>query len=773
MSKLLDKFIKDNHKYGEYPCVIVKKTVVLPRERMALILESAEIEETVNSAFSHDRMIALIFQKNALESPIGTLAGILNYGHLTSSVVGIEVVGEERVKIIGRFQKSNVDMAKIERFSDETATADVIALSRSVLDQFRKLVQTEGVLPFALAEEIQRRNIPPGLMSDIIASALGLSFLEKLQLLETLDVKKRLEILNLKLAEELQIAETQKKIRTAVAKKITKEQKEFILRQQLKEIEKELGIYKEEETYELLEKKIKDAKMPADTEKKALEELVRLRTMSPLSAEAPYIRTYIDWIVGLPWSVRTDEELDLQKARTVLDQDHYGLEKAKERVLEFLAVQKLTQGKGRGTIMCFVGPPGTGKTSVGKSIARALNRKFVRISLGGIRDEAEIRGHRRTYVGALPGRIIQQMKIAGAKNPVFMLDEIDKIGADFRGDPAAALLEVLDPEQNNSFSDHYLETPFDLSEVLFITTANVLDPIAAPLRDRMEIIEFLGYTDDEKFHIAKKFLMPKIISTHGLTSDQLEITDPAMKKIIAKYTREAGIRNLERKIAEIGRKVAKNIVEGKTQQKVIVGENDLLAYLGPELFEITMREAQDEVGIATGLAWTPTGGEIIFVEASVVPGKGRLTLTGQLGEIMKESAMAALSYIRSRSKDFKFAPDFYKKSDIHIHVPSGAVPKDGPSAGVAIATALASALERKKVKKEVAMTGEITLSGKVLEIGGVKEKILGAHRAGVDVIVLPADNEKNLYDIPPEIKEKLRFKFVKHMDEVLKLALYP
>lgn len=761
-----------NENQKNYPSVTLRRFAVLPGEKISLVLEGKEVIDTITSAVKDDRYIVLTFQKNKEKSGIGILARILQSWFLGPSVIGITVEGLERVRVIKTFLERNVSRAMIEMIKEiGIETPELEALSRSVLDQFKELVQMEGVLPFLIVSEIQKDQILPSKMSDLIASVLKLSFHEKLELIETLDAKKRLEILNSKLAKELSIVKAEKKIQREVEKRFGREQREFILREQLKVIEKELGIGKEQKEYDDLEKKIHKSAMPKKVEEKSLKELYRLRTMPPLSAEVPFIRTYLDWLVDLPWSKKSKTKMDFKKAQTILNKDHYGLEKAKERILEYLAVQKLTKGKSRATIMCFVGPPGTGKTSVGKSIAKALGREFVRISLGGIRDEAEIRGHRRTYVGALPGRIIQGMKTAGTKNPVFMMDEIDKVGADFRGDPSAALLEVLDPEQNNAFSDHYLEVPFDLSEAIFITTANILDPIPPALRDRMETIEFPGYTNEEKFSIAKEFLLPRVLKAHGLNSRRLQMEDSAIQKIISKYTREAGVRNLERKLAEVARKVAKKIAEGKTRKKVVITEESLFDYLGPEEFRITMREATDEVGIATGLAWTPVGGEIILVETTLVPGKGNLILTGQLGEVMQESAKAALSYIRGRSKELKFNRGFYRNSDIHIHVPSGAIPKDGPSAGIAIAAALASVLTKRKVKKEVALTGEVTLSGKVLEIGGIKEKVLAAHRAGVEIIVLPKDNEKNLYDIPENIRKKMKFRFVKHMDEVLKIAL--
>lgn len=754
-----------------YPAVVLKKAVVFPLERIPLILSGKEAIGAVNKAAEKDGLIILVFQKNDEQSQIGVVCRILQFWQLTPLIIGATVEGISRAKINRIFIKDGINQVEAETILEEEITVELEALSRSVFDQFKELIQLEGTLPLMIAAELQKEYLPPQSVADVVASALRMDFLEKLKLLEEFDLKTRFRYLNKKLAEELKVVEMEKKIQREVQKKMTKEQKELILREQKKAIEKELGIYEEEKGYEEIEKKIKAVKMPKDIKEKALKELARLRTMPGFSAEAPYIRTYLDWLIELPWDIKSETIINLEKAKEILDEDHYGLKKAKERVIEFLAVQKLTKGKGRGTIMCFVGPPGTGKTSVGKSIARALGRKFVRISLGGIRDEAEIRGHRRTYVGALPGRIIQGIKNAGTKNPVFMLDEIDKIGADFRGDPSAALLEVLDPEQNNAFSDHYLEVPFNLSEVFFITTANILDTVPPALRDRMEVIEFPGYTDDEKFHIAEKFLIPRIILSHGLKPKEFEIDNQAIKKIINKYTREAGVRNLERKMSEVARKIAKKIAEGELKRKIVIKNGDLLNYLGPEEYQITMREAKDEVGIATGLAWTPVGGEIIFIEATIMPGQGNLILTGQLGDVMQESAKAALSYIRSRSKKLGFDKNFYKKSDIHIHVPSGAIPKDGPSAGIAIATALASVLTGRKVKKEVALTGEITLSGKVLEIGGVKEKVLAAHRAGVEVLVLPKENEKNLIDIPEEAKKELKFKFVKHIDEVLGIAL--
>lgn len=755
-----------------YPSILIRKAVIFPTEKIPLVFEGEEAVETIKNAIDADRQVVVVFKKNGDRSPMGVLGKIIQSWSLTPVSMGVVIEGLEKVRIARIFADNKVSKAEVEMiFSAEVETTELEAIIRSVYSQFKTVVELEGTMPLFLIEEMQREHVSPSSLSYVIAASLGMGFKEKLEFLEILDTKKRLEVLNIKLAREINILKTEKRIQRNVQKEMGKTQKEYILRERMRAIEKELGISEEHREYDELEKKLKKSKMPKDTESKALKELSRLRSMPSVSAEAPYIRTYLDWLAGLPWSVKSKTVLSIKKAKVVLDEDHYGLDKVKERILEYLAVQKLTKGKSKATIMCFVGPPGTGKTSVGKSIARALGRKFYRMSLGGIRDEAEMRGHRRTYVGALPGRIIQGMHAVGVKNPVFMLDEIDKVGADFRGDPAAALLEILDPEQNNSFTDHYLEVPYDLSEVIFIATANMLYSIPPALLDRMEVIEFSGYTDEDKFHIADNFVLPRVFSSHGLKKNLLEISDGAIRKIISKYTREAGIRNLERKLSEVVRKVAKKIAENSRRKKIMVGEENVFEYLGPEEYSITMKEEKDEVGISTGLAWTPAGGEIIFIESALIPGRGNLILTGQLGKTMQESAKAAISYIRLKSKELKFDSNFFTKNDIHIHVPSGAIPKDGPSAGIAIAVSLTSSLTGRKVKKEVAMTGEVTLSGKILEIGGVKEKVLAAHRAGVEIVILPKNNEKNLIDVPEEVKKNLKFKFVSHVDDVMNLAL--
>lgn len=756
-----------------YPAITIKRAVVFPDEKVPLVMEGEEVAQAVTRAHNGDHRVVLLFQKNGDKSYIGLLAIAKEHWNLAANITGLLVEGIKRVKVVKDFIEDKVIVVEVEDITPGKikSTQEVEALSRRAVEQFKKIIRMEGSVPLGIIEDLQQESLEPEKVCNLIAAAMRLEFPQKLELLETIDLQKRLEIINTKLASEVNIAKTEQKIQAEMERDVTQAQKEFILRERLKAIEKELGMSEDQKGYDTLDKKLKAAGLSGEAEAKVMGEFNRLRQMPPGSPEVSYLRTYLEWVADLPWNKRSEGVVDLRVARGVLDADHYGLEKAKERVLEYLAVQKLTGGKVRGNILCFVGPPGTGKTSVGQSIARALSRNFVRISLGGIRDEAEIRGHRRTYVGALPGRIIQGMKTAGTKNPVFMMDEVDKIGADFRGDPSAALLEALDPAQNNAFSDHYIEVPFDLSEVFFITTANILDPIPPALRDRMEVIEFPGYTEDEKFQIAKKFLLPRVLTGTGLGNGELIITDAAIHKIINYYTKEAGVRGLERKIAEISRKIALATAEGTQKGTVTVTERNLSDYLGPEEFEVTTKEQEDEVGVATGLAWTPAGGEVIFIESALVPGKGELMLTGQLGQVMQESAKAALTYIRSRSKQLKFNGDFYHKFDIHVHVPEGAIPKDGPSSGIAIAAALASMITQRKVKKEVALSGEVTLSGKVLKVGGIKEKVLAAHRGGAKVVILPMGNEKNLVDVPKEIKKELAFKFVRHMDEVLKLAL--
>jgi len=644
------------------------------------------------------------------------------------------------------------------------------ALMRAVLALFEKVVQLNRNLPedaYVFAMNIDE----PGWLADLMAQALDLEVAERQEVLETVDIAERLQRVSVLLAKELDVLELEDRIHLQVQQELDKTQREYFLREQMKVIQTELGesdIYTQEVNE--LRERVAELELPDEARARADKELDRLTAMPPMSPETGMIRTYLDWLVELPWSEVTEDNLDVKHVERVLESRHYGLPKAKERILEYIAVRRLAADKMRSPILCFVGPPGTGKTSLGQSIAEALGRKFVRVSLGGVRDEAEIRGHRRTYIGSLPGRIIQTMRRAGTLNPLFMLDEVDKLGLDFRGDPAAALLEVLDPEQNHAFSDHYLEVPYDLSKVLFITTANILDPIPPALRDRMEVIEFPGYIDDEKLEIARRFLIPRQLEEHGLEESAITFTDGALRAIIREYTYEAGVRNLERKIASICRKIARRLAEGGSPPRRIVART-LARYLGPPQFIRGLAEEKDGVGIATGVAWTEAGGDLMLVEVVLMPGKGNLMLTGQLGEVMQESAQAALSYTRSRSEDFNIKPDIFDKTDVHIHLPEGAIPKDGPSAGITIATALVSAFSGRAVRHDVGMTGEITLRGRVLPVGGLKEKMLTAYRAGLKTIIIPKRNKKDLVEIPRRVKRGMNIILVEQMDAVLAEAL--
>jgi ATP-dependent Lon protease len=703
---------------------------------------------------------------------IGTLVNIMRMMRSPDGHIHLLLRGIARVRIE---EWTQTDPYLKARYSivDETVeqTIEVQALVNSVLDLFRRVIQLSPHLPVPdEAINLVASLTSPAQIADVVVTALNLTPQDRQRFLEMTDPIQRLRELVPLLSREIQVLELTQKIQEQARQELDKAQREFILRQQLREIQKELGETPEAEIEELRQK-IEEAGMPEEVKEVALRELDRLSKMHPAAAEYTVSRTYIDWLISLPWNKVTEDNLDIAHAKKVLDEDHYDLDDVKERLLEFLAVRKLKQDT-KGPILCFVGPPGVGKTSLGQSIARALGRKFVRISLGGVRDEAEIRGHRRTYVGALPGRIIQGLRQAGTKNPVFMLDEVDKLGFDFRGDPAAALLEVLDPEQNHTFVDHYLDVPFDLSQVLFICTANITDTIPPALLDRMEVIRLPGYSHEEKLQIAKRYLVPRNLKEHGLTQDHIEFTDEALSVIIKQYTREAGVRNLSREIANICRKVARRVAEGNTEKVVVTPEN-VAEFLGPPKFLEEIAERRPQVGVATGLAWTPFGGSVLFVETTKMPGKGSLIITGHLGEIMKESAQAALSYVRSRSEQLGIPEDFFSKHDIHIHVPAGAIPKDGPSAGITMATALASLATGRLVRHNVAMTGEITLTGRVLPVGGIKEKVLAAKEAGITEIILPAQNEKDLVEIPEHIRNALRFHFVENMDEVLELALQP
>lgn len=750
-----------------YPTMVLHLDV--GRERSVKALEKAMVDEN---------LILLSSQSEVnIEEPkpediyqVGTISKVRQMLKLPNGTIRVLVEGVVRAKIVKYLDNEDFYEVEVEEMPEaQTHEPEVDALMRSVLRQFESYISlSKKITPETLAAVSDIEE--PGRLADVICSHLPLKLKDKQMILETIDVRERLETLLTLLNNEQEVLELERKIGQRVKKQMEKTQKEYYLREQMKAIQKELG-EKEGRGHEIeeLRNQLKEAALPEKVHEKVEKEIDRLEKMPVASAEGSVIRNYIDWLLGLPWNHSTEDDLDLKKAEDVLNEDHYGLEKPKERVLEYLAVQQLVK-KMKGPILCFVGPPGVGKTSIARSIARSLGRKFVRLSLGGVRDEAEIRGHRRTYVGAMPGRIIQGIKNAGSNNPVILLDEIDKMSMDFRGDPAAALLEVLDPEQNNTFSDHYIEVPFDLSKVMFITTANAVHNIPRPLLDRMEVLYIPGYTELEKLQIGKRYLVPKQMKEHGLEEDQLTIDEDSLMKIVREYTRESGVRRLEQQIATICRKAAKQIVAGEAE-RIDITTDKLKDLLGPEKYRFGLAEDQDQIGAVTGLAWTEVGGDTLVIEVMIVPGKGKLTLTGKLGDVMKESAQAAFSYTRSRAEQFQIDPDFHEKYDIHIHIPEGAIPKDGPSAGITIATALISALTNIAVRRDVAMTGEITLRGRVLPIGGLKEKSLAAHRAGIKKVLLPEANEKDLQEIPESVREDMEFVTVSHMDEVLKHAL--
>ena len=712
--------------------------------------------------------------------PVGTAVVIHTMMRLRD-VVRLIVQGIQRIRIKEATQTEPYLKVKVEvlpekvEYTHEEAT-EIEALRRNAGNLFQRVVALSPNIPDEM-QAMPTTITHPGLLADSIAANLLLPTAEKQQLLELIDVRERLSRLTAMLSREVEVLELGSRIQSQIQKEMTKTQREYYLREQLKAIQRELG-EADERTMEVqeLKEKIEAARMPEEAYKVATRELDRLQRMPPAAPEYSVSRTYIDWLVALPWSISTEDNLEVPHVKRILDEDHYGLGKVKERILEYLSVRKFkASAEVRQPILCFVGPPGVGKTSLGMSIARALGRKFVRTSLGGIRDEAEIRGHRRTYIGALPGQIIQGIRRAGSNNPVFMMDEVDKVGVDFRGDPSAALLEVLDPEQNIAFRDHYIEVPFDLSKTLFITTANLLDPILPPLKDRMEILELAGYTEEEKLMIAKRHLVPKQLAEHGLKLEEnITFADDALRMLIRGYTREAGVRNLEREIAAICRKVTRQFAEGRTEP-VHVQPDIVMAYLGAPRFQFEEVLQRTRVpGVATALAWTPVGGDVMFVEATCMPGRRELMLTGMLGDVMKESAQAALSYIRSHAADLKVDPQIFARSDIHLHVPAGAIPKDGPSAGITMATALASLMTGRQARPDVAMTGEITLTGRVLPVGGIKEKVLAARRAGIKTVVLPAENKKDVdEDVPEEVRKELNFEFVESIDEVFKKALEP
>ncbi len=773
------------------PLVSIREGVLFPHTEAVLSFGRPLSVAGINASFQSDRLICFVTQKNPrVNDPklsdlysIGTLASIERILK-TNDEINALVKGIGRVKIESIESSKPFILAKVKDVDELVNDSYKLqALRKRVTQEFKKAVNLGKSVDFLVFMKLMS-GVEASELADQVASNLDLRTSKKQSVLEIMDVTARLEKVSQLLDDEIKVLEIERSIDTKTQRKFDKSMRQTVLRERMKTIQKELG--EEDEDIEMgdLRKKIVAANMPSNVEKVAKKELRRLSQMHSFNPEAGYIRNYLDWLLDLPWSKKSTNNVSIASAQKILNIDHYGLKEVKERILEYLAVMHLKKKQTkikeekkdnirnqRGTtILCFVGPPGVGKTSIGRSIARALGRKFVKISLGGIRDEAEIRGHRRTYVGSMPGRIIQGIKEAGTKNPVFMLDEIDKVGTDFRGDPSSALLEALDPEQNSDFSDHYLEVPFDLSEVMFITTANILDTIPPALLDRLEIIRFSGYTEDEKLEIAKKYLLSKNLKSNALLNKQADISSNALREIIKSYTREAGVRSLEREISKIFRKIAFSVAQNKTKSKT-VKTADLAEYLGPAKFLPSLAEKKNEIGTVTGLAWTQVGGDILFIEVAIMPGKGNLILTGKLGQVMKESCKAALSYVRSHWKKLGVKDkDFYKNSDIHVHVPEGAVPKDGPSAGVAIATAMVSALSGRPVNRLVGMTGEITLRGKVLEIGGIKEKLIAAHRAGLKTIIMPKTNKKDMVNVPKKVKSDIVFKFVDELDEVLKTA---
>jgi ATP-dependent Lon protease len=759
------------------PILPATELVLFPRIVMPLALYEEPAQKLVNEVLVQDKTLGFLTSKE--EQPtgfdpdnfykVGTAAVILKMRKGDDDSVRLLIQGLYRFQLESWAAEEPYLMAQITPIPEEyEPSLEIEALVSNVKGLFLKMLELSPYLPAELGALV-REFSDPRVLADITGGSLNISKAEKQELLETIDVAERLRKVMAAINRELEILELGKKIQSQVKTEMDKAQKEYYIREHIKVLQKELG-EGQDQTREVdeLQFRLEEAELPPHAMKEAERELTRLKRTPPTSPDHQVIRNFLEWLIELPWTTATEDNLDLNQAREILDEDHYDLEKVKKRILEYLAVRKLKPDM-KGPILCFVGPPGTGKTSLGRSIARALGRKFVRLSLGGVRDEAEIRGHRRTYVGALPGRIIQSIRRAGSNNPVFILDEVDKIGADFRGDPSSALLEVLDPEQNSTFSDHYLEVDFDLSKVMFITTANLLDPIPPPLRDRMEVLELTGYTEEEKLEIAFNHLLPRQLEGHGLTQEQMDLTPEAVRRVIASYTREAGLRNLEREIAALCRGVAREVAEGG-RQHVKIDADEVATYLGPPRFFRDAALDQPEPGVATGLAWTPTGGDILFIEVLRMPGTGNLRLTGQLGDVMKESANAALSYIRARGPFLGIEEDFFEKSDLHIHVPAGAIPKDGPSAGVAMLTALVSLLSGRPVKKGLAMTGEITLRGHVLPVGGIKNKVLAAHRAGIAEIILPDRNQVDLEEIPDSVRGELTFHPVERMKEALEVA---
>ena len=773
---------KDNRENGgvsRLPLLPLRDIIVFPHMVVPLFVGRQKSIKALEEAVAGKKTIFLVTQRDAkVNDPaandlylVGTIGNVVQLLRLPDGTVKVLVEGKRRGRVVQHLEQSDCFWAEIEEIEEHSErTTEVEALVSAINSTFENYVRLNKKIPPEVIMSVSSID-DPARLGDTIIAHLGIKLEDKQGLLETADAAERLEKVLGFMKSEIEILEVERRIRSRVKKQMEKTQKEYYLNEQMRAIQKELG-EKDEFKNEIqeLEEKIRQKKLPADARDKIDKELKKLKMMSPMSAEATVVRNYIDWLLSLPWGEYTEDKLDIQEAEKVLEEDHYGLEKVKERILEYLAVQSLV-GEMRGPILCFVGPPGVGKTSLGKSIARATGRKFVRVSLGGVRDEAEIRGHRRTYIGAMPGKIIQGMKKAGAGNPVFLLDEIDKMSTDFRGDPSAALMEVLDPEQNTTFNDHYLDVDYDLSKILFICTANSLERIPRPLQDRMEIIRIPGYTEWEKLHIAKKYLLKKQRDANGLSELNIECPENSLMSVVRLYTRESGVRNLEREIGTLCRKVAVEVVKKDRHTHVRITAKNLAKYLGPPRYRINKVDQEDKIGVVTGLAWTEMGGELLATEVTVVPGKGKLTITGKIGDVMQESAQAAMSYVRSRADELGLGKDFYQQVDIHVHIPEGAIPKDGPSAGVTMATSLVSALVKVPVRHDVAMTGELTLRGRVLPIGGLKEKVLAAHRGGIKEVIIPLENKKDLPDIPASVLREVKIKTVEHLDEVLRHAL--
>ena len=773
---------KDNRERGgsvRLPLLPLRDIIVFPHMVVPLFVGRQKSIKALEEAVASKKLVFLATQRDAkVNDPtaedmyrVGTIGNVVQLLRLPDGTVKVLVEGKRRGRVVRHLEQADCFWVEVDEI-DETCdrVTELEALVRSINAAFENYVRLNKKIPPEMIMSVAAIDDPARLADTIIAH-LGIKLEDKQTLLETFDPAERLEKVLSYMRSEIEILEVERRIRNRVKKQMEKTQKEYYLNEQMRAIQKELG-EKDEFKNEIqeLEEKIRQKKMSPEGRDKVEKELKKLKMMSPMSAEATVVRNYIDWLLSLPWYEYTEDKLDIQEAERVLEEDHYGLEKVKERILEYLAVQSLV-GQLKGPILCFVGPPGVGKTSLGKSIARATGRRFTRVSLGGVRDEAEIRGHRRTYIGAMPGKIIQGIKKAGSGNPVFLLDEVDKMSTDFRGDPSAALMEVLDPEQNTAFNDHYLDVDYDLSKILFICTANTLDRIPRPLQDRMEIIRLPGYTEWEKLHIAKKYLLKKQREANGLTEHNIECPDSILLALIRSYTREAGVRSLEREIGTLCRKVAVEVVKKDRHTRVRLTTRNLAKYLGPARYRISKIEQEDKIGVVTGLAWTDMGGELLATEVTIMPGKGKLTVTGKVGDVMQESAQAAMSYVRSRAEELGLERDFYQKIDVHVHIPEGAIPKDGPSAGVTMATSLVSALTKIPVRHDTAMTGEITLRGRVLPIGGLKEKILAAHRGGIKRVLVPLENEKDLQEVPAMILRALQIETVEHMDEVLRHSL--